>query len=198
MARPTADTVRQLGDFGTTYNWLLSITKSPILTDDNGYAQFSAGGAINGETLNLRCTGTDLPNKTNNPLDANVRGFHSFQAGMTEQYGQITLNFIDTVDAPVERYFSAWLESQWKTSDGYQVSKLGSQGELLLTRIDRQGAGSSVGGGHEIFQYLLIGAMCTNVEKPRQTSDNGLYELSVTIHYDYYKHLFRNHAAVIN
>ena len=197
MARPTIDGTRQLGDFGTVYNWLLSITKSPILTDDAGYAVFNASGAISGETLNLRCTATDLPNKTNNPLDANIRGMHSFQAGMTDEFGEIELTFLDTVDAPVERYFSAWLESQWKTSDGGQVSKLGSQGSVMITRLDRQGAGSRVGGGYEIFQYELIGAMCTSVTKPKQTSENGLYEVSARIHYDYYKHLFRNHPAVV-
>lgn len=196
MARPTLEGTRQLGDFATTYNWMLTldVPSGAIAFADADIAQFYSNTGNGVDRINLRCTSTDLPDKTIEPISINIRGFKSKQPGQATYKDSIDLKFIDTVDGMVEAFFSAWLESSWRTSDGYQMSKLGNQGLCTISRLDRQSYNESVS---KIWDYILVGAWCSKVGKPTLNSDNGLYEVTATIQMDYFKNLSQNHPAVV-
>ena len=199
MARPTIDNVRQLGDFATTYNWMMRIAEMPNVSfSDDNYVTYQASSVISsdGKELNLRCTTTKLPEVEVDVAEANIRGFISRQPGQIKQGGSIDFTFIDTVGAPVERFFQAWRETQWKTGDGSQASKLGGQGVLEIIRTDRQGAGD-MGTGNFIFSYTLVGAWCSKVTlSDLQSSSNDLFQVTATIVYDYPKMTYSGHPDV--
>lgn len=169
MAKPTVENIRGLGDFQTLFRWDLSFVKFPNI-----------GTYPGSESLNFRCQSTTMPKTTNQKIKNSIRGNYTYQPGIQEYDGQITLTFIETVDNTVKNMIRAWREAVWNTNTGASGSKADVEGTLLLTLLNNQ--------DQPIWPITLIGAFLEDHDLGQLESEaSDSMKPTLIFSYDYYK-----------
>jgi hypothetical protein len=110
--RPTMDEVRGMGDFAQVFRWSFSLSVPP-----RGIA---APPDI--AELNLRCESTDMPKKTGQSTELNIRGHKIRRPGIHTPNVPITITFVETVDNKIMQFIKDWRELCWQTGSGVQAA----------------------------------------------------------------------------
>ena len=139
-------------DYATVFRWNVS---------------FNFGGA--GSTaldllkppLNLRCETAELPKKTNQVIEVNIRGHRSRHSGIVQATPTVTLTFIEDTANSISSFISAWRELHWAQNTGVSTTKQSGgtnnlAASMTLTRLNNQDV--------EIFSYKLFGVFIEDYE----------------------------------
>ena len=169
MARPTIDNIRGIKDFATNYRWDMTIN----------FPQALAG--LDTEDYNFRCESAEMPLATNTLMEANIRGHKVKQSGILAYQGELTLNFIETVDSKISDLIKAWRDACWKANTGVATSQVALEGSITLQRLDSQ--------DQVVWIYTLFGVFLSTYDPGGQLVGDGgdLIRPTMTISYDYFK-----------
>ncbi len=161
------DQVRSLPDFQTAYQWSLSIPNPPT--------------GMDWAPVELRCISTTTPNRSVDPMEVTIRGHRVRQAGMATYAGDITLTFVETVDATVLEFFNAWQDLVWQTETGIQAPRAEYMTTVILTMLD--------GRGNPTQKYTLFDVYPNGpIDAGELSGETGdVVRPSVTLSYTYYR-----------
>ena len=170
MAKPTIEQIRGLGDFAVMYNWDLSFTTFPQVAHPDS------------DSLNLRCVSADVPKHTDDNIEINIRGHKKGQAGQRTYGGTIVLTFVETVDAMINNFLTAWSEACYATGTGVQQPNASVECDIQLHLLNRA--------GEPIYEWLLHGCRLEDHDPTGGTlsgDSNDTVKPTLTIRYDYYE-----------
>ncbi len=171
MPRPDIEQIRQTGDFPTMYQWNFIMSKFP-----------QVGTYPDKEELNKRCLTAELPKKTGQTIEVQVRGHKVRQPGIYNPVGTLTITFVETVDMMVANYFREWREACWETRTGVQQSRENCEAVIALQQLNRQ--------DEAIWQYVLTGCFLEDYDPTGGQWDGASPEVlrpSITLSYDYFE-----------
>lgn len=167
--RPTKTKLRQVSNYIHVNDWTVKLNKLP--------AKVSAAGFNINDDLHFRATSFTIPKKNVESIEVNVRGQIIQVPGQARTNSPIDMEVVEDVDQKVIELIKAWNDALADSETG--VSK-GTPEELktdiTLTLFSRQ--------GKAIRQYILKGAWITDNSPPQLTSDDDVYRLSISIHFD--------------
>lgn len=167
MARPTIEQVRSV-ELTSLYRWDLQfLPKNSGLELD--------------EEVNLRCESTELPKKTNAPVENNIRGHKTKSPGITSYAGTITMTFVETTDNKIAKVLKACRDLLWDPATGKRRPKSELEFDIMIVRLDND--------DKPIWQYKLIGCFVED-DDPGGTLDGSTpdpLKPTATISYDYFK-----------
>lgn len=167
MSRPQIENIRGLPDFLTVYNWNVSITKPP------------AGVSIP-QNFNFQCKTSSLPTASNNPIEVDIRGHKTRQAGIQSYDGTLDLQLVETVDTALFNFVRDWRETQWATGTGVALARNDSSCDFQLQLMSRQ--------DQVVKTYTLIGGILTGYQLGDLSGDSSeALRPSITVTYDYFK-----------
>lgn len=96
----SASEVNKIGDFQTTFNWLISIGSPNAV-------------ALASEDLHLRCISSTIPEREHQPQTLEIHGHTLKRNGIVKQEGNINLTFVDDVSATIIANFRALEDKMW-------------------------------------------------------------------------------------
>ena len=167
----SANQVNQLGDLQTTYNWIISF---------NG----PSAAPIASEDLHLRCTSTSIPERTSELLEVQLHGHTLLRPGKVTQNGEITLNFVEDVNATVMANLRAIEQAMW-SADDVQDSK-GTRADyselkfnITMVLQDHKDASKQT----YIIKDCLLKTLSAGGEL---NSDNDFFKPALTVSYNYF------------
>lgn len=195
ILRPTLSQIQAAGDFATTFRWWLSIPlgigKGP---GDTTIAVGSDDGvppaipvpetlppieAIGPESvLNVLCESSDIPVRTQEKMTIQIRGLRHFQPTMSYPSDSINLNFFETIDSPIHRFFIGWQQKIWSKGTG----KSKTYPELIipsvvLQRLDQRDL--------PVCTYILENVFLQGITQPRlDSASSAPYSMGVSLAYD--------------
>lgn len=137
--RPDINQFRDLGHHATVYDWGIQFISIPSLLT-----------GFDSADLNTRCTSTQLPARTINEIELNLRGHKIYQHGIVSYGNELTLTLYETVDQKVGNFLNAYMDMQWSPIIGAQVPKMLNQSAFLLTLLDSENNAKKY--------YTIIGA----------------------------------------
>lgn len=170
MPKPTIEQIRGLGDLAVMYNW------------DVAFVSFPQVAHPDSDSLNLRCVSTDVPKYTDENIETNIRGHKVGQPGQRTYGGTIVLTFVETVDAMINNFLTAWGEACYETGTGVQQLVSSVKCDLQLHLLDRQ--------GNPIQKWLLHGCRLEDHDATGGTltgDSNDTVKPALTIRYDYFE-----------
>lgn len=103
-----------LAELQTTLHWAMTMIKAP-----------AAVGAMP-ENVVIRCSSSGVPEVQSQANQVELQGHTINYVGKTTKAGQITLTFVEGIDAAVTNYFLSLEQAKWSGdgSDTYGVQKL--------------------------------------------------------------------------
>lgn len=125
--RPKIEQFKAVGDFMVSNIWDITVTTN-----------FNAGWAQTPENLNLMAVSSDLPKRTNNAIEVNIRGHKVRQPGDWDYTGTITLTLVETDDAIVHDWITNWREAIIETNTNRQLKKSDITVEVIMHKMNRQ------------------------------------------------------------
>jgi len=126
--------------------------------------------------LDMRCLSSGVPKQTTEKRTLEMRGEEVHYAGKTTRGGDISLNFIDSVDNIVKSFFTQWQAAVYNQGTGAGNFKSEYEGTILLTQLDNKDV--------PIWSYKMVGVFCLSAEVPDMAQTPGNIELNVTFSYD--------------
>jgi hypothetical protein len=170
MASFTIDQLRALPDYQQITKWDMRFLTFPIV----GPLGFPIA-----DDLNLRCESIELPRKTTNPIEVDLRGHRTVHAGITNYSNTFTVVFTETVDNRIKLFLKAWQEVLWATRSGSSFNK--AQYEATLQIIMRNNQDQA------IYQYVLYGCFLQDTDLGTlDGSSSDIVRPSATFSFDYY------------
>lgn len=147
-----------------------------ILTPPTGVS-----GLPDHESLNLRCESADVPSMSDQKMEINVRGHKIFQPGIHTYTNQMTLTFVETVDAKIKTFIRTWREALWSTRTGVAAGQKNTlMGIIVLTQLNNQDVG--------VYEYKLIGAYPESYELGQlDGAQSDVQRPSITFSFDYFE-----------
>ena len=170
MARPTIEDIRGLGDFMVSNLWEVII--------DNPFAVNADFGG-----LNFRAVSFEIPKRSGNSLEVNIRGQKIKQPGDYDYSGQVTLTLAETEDdAAVHALIREWREAIIATETNYQLKKSDIETTATIFRLNRQNEPMTNAGGWE-----LIGVYLEDYELGDLNEEGAVINPTITLSYDYFR-----------
>ena len=170
MPRPHIDQIRVLPDFPTMYQWNFRLSDPPKGVQNSDV-----------DELNKRCLSSEIPKKTGQSIDIQVRGHHTKQPGIYDSTHTITVTFVETIDNYVANFLRSWRELCWEKKTGVQQSRADCTGTVVLEQLNRQDTG--------IWTYTLYGCWLEDYDPTGGTWDGTASEVlrpSLTLSYDWF------------
>jgi hypothetical protein len=125
--RSTISEVRNIGHHQSLYDWGIQFFNLPsILT------------GFTSADLNTRCQTANLPSKSIDEIEINLRGHKVFQHGKINYKNKLNLTLYETQDSKVGDFLDAYMNMQWTPITGSQVPKSLNQCCFLLTLLDSE------------------------------------------------------------
>lgn len=169
MAKPTCEQIRQVQDFATNFRWDFQVLSFP-----------NVGTYPASELINTLCTSTTLPKKTNEGMEAMIRGVTVHQPGISKWEPQITLNFLENTGNVVTSFIQQWREAISATNTESGNDKRDIEATILLTRLNSK--------DEPIWTYTLIGAWLEDYDLGELGSDaSEFHRPSMILKFDYAK-----------
>jgi len=169
MARPKIENIRSLGDFATLFRWNLKVSTPPAVAPE-----------FNTNTTNLRCESTNIPMLSGQSMELNIRGHTVKQPGIYRYNGQITLTFVETVDAKIHKALRAWREACWQAKTGVTQLKSDLEAVLVLEQLNNQ--------DEVIWSYVLYGCFYEDGDFGQLDGTSGdAQRVTLTCSYDYFE-----------
>lgn len=165
--RPDINQFRDLGHHQTQYDWGIQFISLPALLT-----------GFDSADLNTRCTSAQLPARTINAIELNMRGHKIYQHGTVNYGNTITLNLYETVDQKVGNFLNAYMDMQWSPIVGSQVPKMLNQSAFLLTLLDSENKAKKY--------YTIIGAWLQGWSQIELGTASDVLTYSTTWQFDYY------------
>ena len=169
MARPSLNEIRSVGDYATTYQWNLEVSRFPP-------AALLFPGI---DAINVRCSSMDVPKATITPIETNLRGHITRQSGTLVYNSPLTLTFNETVDNTIQRWFSNWRNACTQMNTGAHNTKNDVSATMRLVRLDRQ--------DKAIWAYILYGCQYEDADLGQVASDAANFQPVLTMSYDYFE-----------
>lgn len=169
MARPSLNEIRAIGDYATVYQWNLEVIRFPP-------AVLSFPGI---DAINVRCSSMTIPKATIAPVETNLRGHKTKQAGFLEYNSPLTLTFNETVDNTIQRWFTSWRNACTQMNIGAHGTKEEVSATLRLVRLDR--------GDKGIWAYTLYGCLYEDMDPGEASSEAANFQPTLTMGYDYFE-----------
>ena len=169
MARPTIEDIRGLGDFMVSNLWEVEITNPAAVGAD------FAG-------INFRAVSFEVPKRSGNSLEVNIRGQKIKQPGDYEYSGQVTLTLAETEqDAGIHNLIRVWREAIIETNTNSQLRKSDIESLATITRLDRRGIplpGEA--------KWVLVGVYLEDYELGDLNEAGDVIQPTITLSYDYF------------
>lgn len=168
MSRPDITQIRNVGDFATLYQWYVTMPKKPV--------------GISDDDLNFRCLSTEIPKKTSQTIEVQIRGHKVRQPGIYDSTPTITLAFVGTVDNVISNFIRDWREKCVEEITGKHEVKADVEATLMLTQLDRTDA--------PIWQYELFGCWLEDYDPTGGQWDGASSDIlrpTITVSYDFFK-----------
>ena len=164
MARPTIDNVRSLGDFMVSNLWDINI--------------IGAGSVLELAGLNFRAVSCEIPKRTGNSLEINIRGQKVKQPGDYDYSGTITMTLAEGDQAQVHKALLALREMTINTRTNLQLPKAGVESVITIRRLNRQGAPT--------HGYAIIGCFLEDYDLGELSDAGEVVQPTITFSYDYF------------
>ena len=170
MARPTMENIRGLGDFMVSNLWEVYIAPPTAVGSD------FAG-------INFRAVSFEIPKRTGNSLEVNIRGQKIKQPGDYEYSGTVTLTLAETeLDALAHEMIQAWREAIILTNTNSQLPKSFVETVATITRLNRDNTPSGRAG----TTWTLIGVYLEDYELGDLNEAGDVIQPTLTLSYDYF------------
>ena len=177
--RPSITDVRGLGDFMVSNLWVVEIT-APVETGDIGFSK-----------LNLRAVSFEIPKRTGNSLEINIRGAKVKQPGDYDYSGTVTLTLAETErDALVHDLIMDWREAIIQTNTNAQMRKSDIECSVIIKRLNRQNEAMSQFG----TAWQLFGVYLEDYELGELSDAGDVVQPTMTLSYDFFEELGAGHA----
>ncbi len=164
MGRPTIENIRSLGDFMVSNLWDINI--------------IGAGSVFEAAGLNFRAVSCELPKRTGNSLEVNIRGQKIKQPGDYDYSGSITITLAEGDNAEVHKAITALRELTITTLTNSQLPKKAVESVVTIKRLNRQG-GISHG-------FIIRGAFLEDYDLGELSDAGDIVQPTITLSYDYF------------
>lgn len=166
--RPEIDDIRNIADFAPMYAWILEFIEYP-----EGADQIA-------DDLNLRCISADMPKRTGQTIEVNIRGHKVRNPGIYGYDSPWTAQFVETVENKVSQFLDQWSELCYESRTGKHATKAAVSATIKLTRLNRQ--------NEPIWEYYLFGAFLESKDHGGQLGGdtNDFYKPTISLAYDYF------------
>ena len=164
MGKPTIENVRGLGDFMVSNTWDINI--------------IGVGSVFEAAGLNFRAISCELPKRTGNSLEVNIRGQKIKQPGDYDYSGSITITLAEGDNAEVHKAITALREATIQTITNNQVAKSTIESVITIKRLNRQ--------GEPIHGFALKGCFLEDYDLGELTDAGDIVQPTVTFSYDYF------------
>jgi len=169
--RPTIAEVRGLGDFMVSNLWVVTVTPPPLL------------GGLGFDKINLQAVSFEIPKRSGNSLEINIRGAKVKQPGDYDYSGQVTLTLAETEnDALAHKLIRTWREVIIETNTNAQSKKSDIEATVTVQRLNRQNKAipnSDTG-------WILYGVFLEDYELGDLTDAGDVIQPTMTLSYDYF------------
>lgn len=164
MPRPTLAQLRGVGDFQALWRWDIDFLGAARL------------GTFSND-LNLRAETTEIPKKTGQTIEVNIRGHKTRMPGIYAPVGTMTFSFVEGVTNVVSSFIAAWKEQCWATNNGTSLTKDQLQMDILMRRLNNQDVAT--------YEYKLKGCFYEDADfGTLDGSTSDIWKPSLTISYD--------------
>lgn len=164
MGRPTIENIRGLGDFMVSNTWDINI--------------IGAGSVFEAAGLNFRAVSCELPKRTGNSLEVNIRGQKIKQPGDYDYSGSITITLAEGDNAQVHKALTVLRELTITTLTNHQLPKKAVESIITIKRLNRQ--------GDFVHGYAIKGAFLEDYDLGELTDAGDVVRPTVTFSYDYF------------
>jgi len=164
MPRPTIEHIRALGDFMVSNLWDISI--------------IGAGSTLELAGLNFRAVSCELPKRTGNSLEVNIRGQKIKQPGDYDYSGSITITLAEGDLGQVHKAITALRELTITSITNTQLPKLAVESVIVINRLNRQGI--------PIENFILKGCFLEDYDLGELNDAGDIVQPTVTFSYDYF------------
>ena len=139
MPRPTLQQIRGIGNFQEITRWNFAMLVPPTAVP------------VNSNALNLRCETSELPKRTVQTIDVNLRGHRVKQSGISDYSGVLTVTFMEDVNSTIKDFLRRWREAISETNTGVSLPKSELEAVIGLTQLDQSDNG--------VWQYQIKGCL---------------------------------------
>lgn len=167
MARPTIENIRSLGDFMVSNLWDINI--------------IGAGSVFEAAGLNFRAVSCELPKRTGNSLEVNIRGQKIKQPGDYDYSGSLTITLAEGDKAEVHKALTALRELTVTTITNSQLPKKAVESVIVIKRLNRQ--------GEMTHGFTVFGAFLEDYDLGELSDAGDIVQPTVTFSYDYFAEL---------
>lgn len=164
MGKPTIENVRGLGDFMVSNAWDINI--------------IGAGSVFEAAGLNFRAVSCELPKRSGNSLEVNIRGQKIKQPGDYDYSGTITITLAEGDNAEVHQALTVLRELTITTGTNHQLPKSNVESVITIKRLNRQ--------GDPIHGFALRGCYLEDYDLGELTDAGDIVQPTVTFSYDYF------------
>ena len=181
--RPSITDVRGLGDFMVSNLWVVEVT-APSATGDIGFSK-----------LNMHAVSFEIPKRSGNSLEINIRGAKVKQPGDYDYSGQVTLTLAETEkDTNAHNLIAGWREAIIETNTNRQKRKEEVECIVLIKRLNRQNMLTST----VTTQWKLWGVYLEDYELGELTDAGDVIQPTLTLSYDFFEELGAGHADSVD
>ena len=167
MSRPTIENIRGLGDFMVSNLWDVEVSLNIL-------------GSYSG-VINFRTVSFEIPKRSGNSLEINIRGQKVKQPGDYEYSGQVVLTMSETEDDQLaHRLITQWREAIIATNTNSQLRKSDIESQVIIRRLDRRNV--PIPG----LVWVLIGVYLEEYELGDLNEEGAVIQPTLTLSYDYF------------
>jgi hypothetical protein len=180
--RPSITDVRGLGDFMVSNLWVVEVI-APTGVAGLGF-----------DKLNLRAVSFEIPKKSGNSLEINIRGAKVKQPGDYDYSGQVTLTLAETEkDQLAHNLIRGWREAIIETNTNAQMRKSDIECVVIIKRLNRQ---NQLAQG--ATSWKLWGVYLEDYELGELTDAGDVIQPTITLSYDFFEELGYGHADSVD
>ena len=168
MARPSIEDIRGLGDFMVSNLWEVVIsTPTGVNADFDG--------------INFRAISFEIPKRTGNSLEVNIRGAKIRQPGDYDYSGTVTLTLAETENNNLSHtLIQEWREAVIETDTNKQKIKKEVEATATIYRLNRQN--EPIAG----TWWTLIGVFIEDYDLGELNEEGAVIQPTITLSYDYF------------
>ena len=168
--KPSITDVIGLGDFMVSNLWSISITGPGVQ-----YMTLSA------DALNLRAISFEIPKRSGNTLEVNIRGNKVKQPGDYEYGGEVTLVLAeDEATAAAHTTIKAWRDAIIELETNVQRKKEDVQVTVTVARLNRDGTYANL--SWNLYQCFLV-----SYELGELNEEGAIIQPTLVLSYDWFE-----------
>ena len=171
MPRPTKSHIRNIPELADSYRW-------------NVYFSAEGGGGRlpffpqDEEQLNVQCMSSALPQRTNQPIDVQIRGHHIQRPGVSDETHTLAFQFVETVDNAIGSFLKDARDAIYHPETGVRIAREEYAMQVRLELLDNL--------DEPRWEYRLKGCFVQDIEPGGQLGGDGGQGLqpNLTLYYD--------------